>query len=90
MCDMDGMTPDPTQPPPTLSTWMPESEWFGTMDLFGTEFAPTIDQTIEDQQVLNTFFSAPVQDASGDPTRDGQSLDDGARKRHAIFQQSPW
>jgi hypothetical protein len=69
---------------------MPEAEWFGTMDLFGTEFAPAIDQTIEDQQVLNSFFNAPIQGPDGAPPRDSQALDDGARKRHAIFQQSPW
>lgn len=90
MCDMDGMTPDPTQPPPTLSTWMPESEWFETMDLFGTEFAPIIDQTVDDQQILNNFFSSPIQNASSVADVDGQPLDDGAQRRHAIFQQSPW
>jgi hypothetical protein len=84
------MDPDPTQPPPTLTTWMPESEWFGAVDLFGNEFAPTINQTLEDQQVLNNFFSPPFPNGSDAEVSESVPPDDGARRRHAIFQQSPW
>jgi hypothetical protein len=90
MCDLEDIGPDTTQPPPTLATWMPEAEWFGAVDLFGNEFAPTIDQTLEDQQTLNQFFATPAQDRTDAEVPESTSLEDGARKRHAIFQQSPW
>ena len=90
MCDMETIGPDAMQPPPNLTTWMPEAEWFGAVDLFGNEFAPTVDQTLEDQQVLNQFFATPAQDRDDTEVPESTALDDGARKRHAIFQQSSW
>ena len=85
---------DPTQPPPTLTTWMPDIDWFGDADLFGTEFAPAVDQNFETQQVLNDFFSTTAaQDGTGADTNEVPNTalqDDSARKRHAIFQRSPW
>lgn len=82
---------EPMQPPPDLSTWMPDVDWFGQVDLFSIDFMPTVDQTFEAQEVLDEFFIGPeprnivLMEAS-----ENTSSYDAARRRHAIFQRSPW
>ncbi|KAF2022404.1 C2H2 type zinc finger domain-containing protein [Aaosphaeria arxii CBS 175.79] len=91
--DMDVIGPDSTQLPPTLTTWIPEADWLGAADLFATEFAPTIDQTFETQQVLDDFFlrNPPTTRLRSDEAGlQANNQDEEARKRHAIFQRSPW
>lgn len=91
--EFDPIGLDPTQPPPTLTALMPEADWFGAVDLFGSEFTPAVDQTYEAQQVLNEFFTstgAPKPVETQTQTAQGADGDDAARRRHAIFQRSPW
>lgn len=89
--ELDSTSLDQTQLPPTLTTWMPEVDWFGAVDLFSNEFAPTIEETFDTHQVLNDFFVARnTQDRAGTEASQFTSQDEEARKRHAIFQRSPW
>lgn len=84
-----------SQPPLDLMTWMPDLDGFGEEGLFGTDFTPTIDQTFEVQGVLDDFFvdndnqSENTHDDSSKSTQI-QKRQDAARRRHAIFQRSPW
>lgn len=78
-------------PPPDLTKWMPEMDWLGNVDIFGNDFAPAIDET----------FATPNLDADGarvsttspevttEAAREG-NRGESAKRRHAIFRQSPW
>ena len=84
------MTRELIQPPPNIMTWMPENDWLGDLDLFSTDFTPIIDQTLDWQ---NDILGGEREEAGEDTgVRNLQRInhDDSARKRHAIFQRSPW
>lgn len=68
--------------PPDLTTWLPETDWFGEIDLFGVDFVPTIDET----------FGTPVTNPGGTTLENarGTNTDDAVKRRHAVFRQSPW
>lgn len=79
------------QPPPDLTTWLPEIEWLGQLDLFGSDFTPTIDQTYDPQALMQHVVTTPDTVHSGPFTPSNERLnDDAARRRHAAFRQSPW
>ncbi|EDU44696.1 hypothetical protein PtrSN002B_003714 [Pyrenophora tritici-repentis] len=78
-------------PPPDLTAWLPETDWFGQVDLFGADFVPAIDET----------FNTPTLDAGrvgAETTPGGTTINDAGatnsgdavRRRHAVFKQSPW
>ncbi|PVH98847.1 C2H2 type zinc finger domain-containing protein [Periconia macrospinosa] len=88
----DFIAMETSQAPLDLMTWMPDIDGLGEGDLFGTDFAPTIDQTFEAQRVLDGFFVGPKDPISKESLESAQlqNRQDAARMRHAIFQRSPW
>lgn len=87
----DFLASDYLQPPADLTTWLPETDWLGEVDLFGADFVPAIDET----------FNIPSLDAVriGTTTTPGGTIindaratdsDDAVKRRHAVFKQSPW
>jgi hypothetical protein len=85
----DFMSVDYMQPPPDLTTWMPETDWLGQVDIFGNDFTPTISQMLEAQvSQVTTLPSATL------PTNEDVSHEkidsDSAKRRYAVFKQSAW
>jgi hypothetical protein len=92
------MVPEPdflelgySQPPLDFIKWMPEVDWFDSVDIFGSDFAPAIDETFQtprqDLDAMNTSQmpqSAPTRVAGGNNS--GESV----KRRHAIFKQAQW
>jgi hypothetical protein len=78
------------QPPPDLASWMPEAEWLGQVDIFGNDFTPAIDQIFEAQAVPEPFVPDTAEESRSYEARRDKIDDVSARKRHAVFKQSPW
>lgn len=87
----DFMSAEYMQPPPDLTMWMPEVELLGQLDLFDTDFTPTIDQTFEAQAVIyDNSIAAYTHDDSVAETPDMRVEVDLARRQPTVMQQSPW
>jgi hypothetical protein len=86
----DFMGADYLQPPPDLMAWMPEVDWLGQVDIFGTDFTPAVDQMLESHVSQDVALSSPSQ-PSKNPDRSHEKIDtNSARRRHAAFKQSAW
>lgn len=87
----DWMRSDYAQPPPDLTSWIPDGDWFDHTDLFGNDFTPTIDQTLQAQPVLPYDVLTPVNADSSASAGPETRIEEGAmRRRHIAFQHSPW
>ncbi|ORY01675.1 hypothetical protein BCR34DRAFT_627710 [Clohesyomyces aquaticus] len=78
------------QPPPDLTMWMPEVEWLGQLDLFGTDFTPTIDQTFEGAIVYDNSTSIRTRDGMAGTPNSGVEADPARRRSTVMQQQSPY
>lgn len=79
------------QPPPDFTKWMPEMDWLENVDIFGSDFAPAIEETLETPPVEPDSLSvsgAPQATTSSRPS--GGNSGEAMRKRHAIFKQAQW
>ncbi|KAK4580460.1 hypothetical protein LTR86_000663 [Recurvomyces mirabilis] len=92
------MVPDPdfngadnTMLPPDISNLFSDQDWFGEMDIFGTDFVPTMDEALAIPPWPSPSTAIPNEIVQAE-TSYGQALSrsEHARKRHAIYQQSPW
>jgi len=93
------MVPDPVwmsgvgmEPPLDLTTWMPDMDWHGDDDIFGSDFAPTLDQTFESHMSYQNISPVQGNNDTGIAAVASQfdGVDDDARRRHIAFQRSPW
>lgn len=77
--------------PPDLTTWLPETDWVGGIDLFGADFVPAIDETFE-TPLTNSGCLGAVTTPGGTTLNHvrATNTDDAVRRRHAVFRQSPW
>lgn len=82
----DFMGADYLQSPPDLMAWMPEADWLGQVDIFGTDFTPAVDQMLE------SHVSQPFPAQSSENTDHSHEKIDinSAKRRHAVFKQSAW
>lgn len=91
VAEPDWMRSDVTLPPPDLSEWIPDIDWFDSADLFGVDFALSIDQTLQTRPAINDYFlSSPSEVPDANAESSGQAGNDASRRRHVAFQQSPW
>jgi len=87
----DFMSAEDMQPPPDLTMWMPEVELLGQLDLFDTDFTPTIDQTFEAQAfIYDNSIAAHAHVDSAAKKPDKRVEVDSARRQPTVMQQSPW
>lgn len=84
----DWMGNDFTQPPPDLSTWMPDVDMLEQADLFESNFTPILDQTFQTQSRNYDVHTTPSTVGSGISAE--RRDEDDSRRRHAAFKQSPW
>lgn len=89
--EFDSMGAEYIQPPPDLSAWMDEVEYFGQLDLFGANFVPNMDHMFDPQLAQEQQVSpAPVSvDGSGLSSLNRRHRDD-THRGHPASQRSPW
>ena len=86
----DFMGADYLQPPPDLMAWMPEADWLGQVDIFGTDFTPAVDQMLESHVYQDVALPFTAQ-LSGNTDHSHERIDtNSAKRRHAVFKQSAW
>ncbi|KAH7385238.1 hypothetical protein DE146DRAFT_666574 [Phaeosphaeria sp. MPI-PUGE-AT-0046c] len=88
--DFDSMGTEYVQPPPDLSAWMDEVEYFGQLDLFVGNFIPNIDQIFSPQIVQGQGSPATASVAGSGIPVSNRSRRDDAQSRPTAFQRSPW
>jgi hypothetical protein len=76
------------QPPPDFTNWMPEIDWLDNVDIFGSDFAPAIEETLETPPVESDNLS--VSGATSKPKASRGNSSDAIKRRHAIFKQAQW
>lgn len=86
----DFMGVDYMQPPPDLTAWMPEVDWLGQVDIFGNDFTPAIHQMLEAQATPEAVLLSEAQARNATDTLHEKIDNASAKRRHAIFKQSPW
>jgi hypothetical protein len=79
------------KPPPDFTKWMPEIDWLDNVDIFGSDFAPAIEETLETPPVDPDSLSvSDVPQAATKSMTGGGNSGEAMRKRHAIFKQAQW
>ncbi|EOA91112.1 uncharacterized protein SETTUDRAFT_158575 [Exserohilum turcica Et28A] len=88
---LDFLATEYLHPPPDLTTWLPETDWFGEIDLFGADFVPAIDETFNTPST-DAGRAGPVTTPGGTILNEARATNtgDAVRRRHAVFRQSPW
>jgi hypothetical protein len=87
--EFDAMATEFIQPPPDLTAWMDEVEYFGQLDLFGANFMPNMDQIFDSQVTQEQISPAPVSvDGIGMPSSN-RRLRDSTQRGHAVLPRSP-
>jgi hypothetical protein len=86
----DFMNLEYMQPPPDLAAWMPEVEWLGQVDIFGNDFTPALDQLFEAQALPEFIMPCTAETPKTQETSYERIDSNSAKKRHAVFKQSPW
>lgn len=86
----DFMGADYMQSPPDLTAWMPEVDWLGQADIFGSDFTPTINQMLEAQVMQEVSLLPQANETNAAETSNEKSENNSAKRRHAVFKQSPW
>jgi hypothetical protein len=80
-----------SQPPPDFANWMPEIDWLDNVDIFGSDFAPAIEETLETPPVESDNMSvAGAPQPATKAKAGGGNSSDAVRRRHAIFKQAQW
>jgi hypothetical protein len=80
-----------SQPPPDFTKWMPEIDWLENVDIFGSDFAPAIEETLDKPPVDPDSLSVSgAPQATTKATNSGGNSGEAMRKRHAIFKQAQW
>jgi hypothetical protein len=80
------------QPPPDLTSWFPEIDWFGQVNIFENDFAPAIDETFQTPRIdiEGVDPAATPQGTITDSGRENNSCE-AVKRRHAVFKHSsPW
>jgi hypothetical protein len=90
--EFDSIGSEYVQPPPDLTAWMDEVEYFGELDLFGSNFVPSMDQIFEPQLGQQQAVVTPRSvDGSGTaPSVIGNGRVSTTQRRHLAYQNSPW
>jgi hypothetical protein len=86
----DFMGIDYMQSPPDLTSWMPEVDWLGQMDIFGNDFTPTVSQILEPQVSQVTASPSATQPPTDTEIPHEKIDSNSAKRRHAVFKQSAW
>lgn len=86
----DFMGVDYMQTPPDLMSWMPEVDWLGQIDIFGTDFTPAMDQVLETHIPQDITTSSEAQPSNSKDQAHDKIDSDSAKRRHAVFRQSAW
>lgn len=86
----DFMGVDYMQTPPDLMSWMPEVDWLGQVDIFGTDFAPAMDQVLETHVPQNIATSSAVQPNNSTDQAQEKFDSSSGKRSHAVFRQSAW
>jgi hypothetical protein len=80
-----------SQPPPDFTNWMPEIDWLDNVDIFGSDFAPAIEETLETPPVEPDSMSViGAQQTSTKLMTGGGNNGEAIKRRHAIFKQAQW
>lgn len=88
--EFDAVGTDYVQPPPDLSAWMDEVEYFGQLDLFGANFVPAMDQIFEPQLAQDHISPALASvDDSGITSAHRRHRGD-MHSGHIAHPRSPW
>jgi hypothetical protein len=88
----DFMGMDYLQPPPDLTSWFPEIDWFGQNNIFESDFAPAIDETFQTTHI-DMESVGPMTTPQGTIINLGRenNSSEAVKRRHAVFKQSsPW
>lgn len=86
--ESDYVSTESMEIPPNITALMPEKDWLSECDIFGLDFTPTIDRAIEATAYGFPEIVADSLEAGADET--GVDAITNARRRHTIFQSSPW
>ena len=92
----DFLGTDTVTAPPNITDLFPEQDWLGDVDIFGSDFVPTVDEVFNVPDLSFQPAETPVPPVTAStpvgPSVDSANLSrtEHARKRHAIFQRSPW
>jgi hypothetical protein len=79
------------QAPPDFTKWMPEIDWLENVDIFGSDFAPAIEETLETPPVDPDSLSVSgAPQLTTNSRTGGGNTGEAMRKRHAIFKQAQW
>jgi hypothetical protein len=83
---------DTTQLPPDFANLFTDQDWLGDMELFGTDFVPTLDEALNMPPWPSPSASNPIDgsESMDAVAEQGLSRSEHVRKRHAILQRSPW
>jgi hypothetical protein len=92
------MVPEPdflefgySQPPLDFIKWMPEVDWFDNVDIFGSDFAPAIDETFQTPNLESHGMStSQVPQAASKEATSGNNSGESVKRRHAIFKEAQW
>lgn len=86
----DFMGVDYMQPPSDLTAWMPELDCLGQVDIFGNDFTPAIDQMLDGQMLQDVILPPETQAPNVADISHDKIDNSSAKRRHAVFKQSPW
>lgn len=75
------------QPPPNLSSWLPEVDWLGEINIFDNDFAPAIDETLQTPYIDGESVGTA---ATPQEAERANNSGEAVKRRHAVFKQSPW
>ena len=87
----DFLGTETAQMPPNIADLFPEQDWLGDLSIFDSDFIPAMDEALA-VPAWPTPTAETVPDVSHGTPKPSSSLNrnEQARKRHAIFQRSPW
>ena len=69
---------------------MPEVDWLGQVDIFGNDFAPAVNQMLEAQVTQDVDLLPQAHEPNIAETSFEKNDKNSAKRRHAVFKQSPW
>ncbi|TKA81732.1 hypothetical protein B0A55_01117 [Friedmanniomyces simplex] len=82
---------DSTQFPPIINNLFPDQDWLGEVDIFSTDFGPIVGESMVPPHWPPSDEQSPFDSTRVDvPEASSLTRVEHARRRHAIFKQSPW
>lgn len=87
--EFDAMATEFIQPPPDLTAWMDEVEYFGQLDLFGANFMPNMDQIFDPQVAQEQINPVPVSVDGNSVPSPNRRFRDSPQRGHAALPRSP-